>query len=359
MGSLNLNRQGGTVRVNSALWATSPGFDSNDLGFMSRSDRWGAHLVVDYRKTETSGITRSRWLALAKWYALNYAGERQGDGLHAFWEAQFLNYWWLGGNFMHRWRALDDRLTRGGPSVLAPSANGTYVWFRTDTRKRVSLYGDANYFGSEFGTRERVFTASVEMKPSSSVKVSLGPSLYLLDSPASWVDGFDDATATATYGRRYVFARLQQTEAAMTARVNWILSPTLSLQVYAQPLVSVGDYQGFRELARPRTFDFNVYGANGSTINASSGTYAVDPDGNGPAAGFTFDDPDFNFKSLRVNAIFRWEWRPGSTLYVAWTQMREDLEDPGQFELTRDTRHLFNAAPDDVLLVKVSYRLGR
>jgi hypothetical protein len=60
-----------------------------------------------------------------------------------------------------------------------------------------------------------------------------------------------------------------------------------------------------------------------------------------------------------VNAIFRWEWRPGSTVYVAWTQMREDLEDPGQFELARDTRRLFRAAPDDVLMVKVSYRLGR
>ena len=101
-------------------------------------------MVVDYRKTETSGITRSRWAAIAKWYALNYAGERQGDGVHAFWEAQFLNYWWLGGNMWHRWRTLDDRLTRGGPSVLSAAGDGAYLWTRTDTRKRLVGYADAN-----------------------------------------------------------------------------------------------------------------------------------------------------------------------------------------------------------------------
>lgn len=358
-GSVNVNRQGGTVRLNSALWATSPGFESNDLGFLSRSDRWGAHAVVDYRKTDTDRYTRSRWFALAKWYALNFAGERQGDGLHSFFEAQFRNYWWLGGNAWKRWRALDDRLTRGGPSVVAPSAWGGELWSRTDTRKRLALRLDGTYFENEAGTTERMLSTTLEMKPASSVFVSVGPSIYVLRSAASWVTGVDDPAAAATFGRRYVFGELHQTEASMTTRVNWILSPRMSLQVYAQPLISVGDYRRFKELARGRTYEFNRYGEGAGTITAGDGTYAVDPDGAGPAAAFTFDNPDFNFKSLRVNAIYRWEWRPGSTLYVAWTQQRQDLGDPGDFELNRDASTLLRSPADDVLLVKVSYRFGK
>jgi hypothetical protein len=358
-GSVNLNRQGGTVRVNSALWATSPGFESNDLGFNSRSDRWGFHTVVDYRKTDADRYTRSRWFALSKWYSLNFARERQGDGLHGIWELQFRNYWWLGGNGWKRWRSLDDRLTRGGPSVVLPAGWGANLWSRTDTRKRLVLRFDGNYFEHTAGTTERTLSATVEMKPAGSVFVSFGPSLYRLRSAASWVTALDDPLATATFGRRYVFGELHQTEAAMTTRVNWILSPRMSLQVYAQPLISVGDYRQFKELARARTFDFNRYGAGAGTIAAAGPGYAVDPDGAGPAAAFTFDDPDFNFKSLRVNAIYRWEWRPGSTLYVAWTQQRQDLGDPGDFELGRDTSNLLRAPGDDVFLVKVSYRFGR
>jgi len=358
-GSVNLNRQGGSVRVNSALWATSPGFESNDLGFNSRSDRWGFHTVVDYRKTDPDRYTRSRWFALSKWYALNFASERQGDGLHSFFELQFKNYWWLGGNAWKRWQALDDRLTRGGPSVTSPAAWGGELWSRTDTRKRLALKLDGTYYQNAGGTTERMLSTTLEMKPAGAVFVSVGPSIYVLRSAASWVTGVDDPLATATFGRRYVFGELHQTEASMTTRVNWILSPRMSLQVYAQPLISVGDYNRFKELARGRTYDFNRYGAGGSTIAAQGAAYAVDPDGAGPAPAFTFDNPDFNFKSLRVNAIYRWEWRPGSTLYVAWTQQRQDLADPGDFELGHDTSALLRAAADDVLLVKVSYRFGR
>jgi hypothetical protein len=175
------------------------------------------------------------------------------------------------------------------------------------------------------------------------------------------VDGFDDPTATSTYGRRYVFAALRQTEVSMTTRLNWILSPRMSLQVYAQPLISSGAYSGFKEFTTPRRFEFARYGVERGTIayDAGADEYRVDPDGSGPAAQLTFKNPDFNFKSLRMNAVFRWEWRLGSTLYVVWTQNRTNDANPGEFELGRDVDRLFGARPDDIFLVKFSYRLGR
>jgi len=360
-GALNLNRQGGRIRVNGALWAVSPGFESNDLGFNSRTDRWGGHAVVDFRKTDPDRFTRSRFFALAKWYVFNFDHERQGDGLHAFGEVQLRNYWSAFLGAFKSWRVHDDRLTRGGPSSLQGAAKGTFFSLRTDSRKPVSGRLQGEYVSDEFGGWNASTQATLELKPLPSLFVSVGPSLLRAHNPAQWVTAVDDPTAAVTFGRRYVFADLTQTEVSMTTRLNWILTPNVSLQVYAQPLVSVGAYRGFKELARPRRFDFLRYGRDAGSLayDATAATYSVDPDGPGPAAAFSFDRPDFNFKSLRVNAIFRWEWRPGSTLYLAWTQRREDTAHPGEFELRRDVRALGAAPADNVLLIKVSYRVAR
>jgi Domain of unknown function (DUF5916) len=172
----------------------------------------------------------------------------------------------------------------------------------------------------------------------------------------------DETDPVARVGARYVFSNLHQTEVSMVTRADLALSPTVSLQLYVQPLLSVGRYWNLKELVRPRAFDFLVYGTGGSTVAPVAGERAsiVDPDGSrGPAAPFRLDDPSFNFKSLRANAIFRWQFRPGSTLFVVWTQQRQDLARPGEFQLGPDIRSMFDAKPDDVVLVKLSYWFGR
>jgi hypothetical protein len=123
----------------------------------------------------------------------------------------------------------------------------------------------------------------------------------------------------------------------------------------------VGDYLNFRELRASRTFDFMNYGTAGTALSydASLRQYLVDPDGAGPASSFTFQDPEFNFKSLRVNTVFRWEVRPGSNLYAVWTRQQQDVANPGTFRLGRDAAALFSAPGDDVFLVKLAYWLGR
>jgi hypothetical protein len=159
-----------------------------------------------------------------------------------------------------------------------------------------------------------------------------------------------------------VFGTLEQTQLSMTTRLNVILTPTVSVQVFAQPLLANGDYVNFKELARPRSFDFLQYESAGRSLafDAAANTYAVDPDGAaGLAPTFSFDNPDFNLKSLKLNTVFRWEIKPGSTLYAVWTRQQEDERDPGHFVLGRDTGRLFAAPGNDVFLVKIAYWLGR
>jgi hypothetical protein len=178
---------------------------------------------------------------------------------------------------------------------------------------------------------------------------------------AQYVRSVVDPSAVDTGGGRYVFGALDQTQLSMTTRVNVILSPTVSVQVYAQPLLAAGDYEGFKELLRTRSYSFLRYGSAASVLDydPAARSYSVDPDGAGGAAPFTFADPDFNLKSLRLNAVFRWELKPGSTFYGVWTRQQQDVTNPGVFSPGRDARAMFGAPGDDVFLVKMAYWIGR
>ena len=144
-------------------------------------------------------------------------------------------------------------------------------------------------------------------------------------------------------------------------RMDYAFTPTLSLQVYTQALLSTGDYPTIRELAAPRTYDFPVYGRDVGTIarDPDRPVYVIDPDGGGEARSFRIPVPDFNIKSLRVNAVLRWELRPGSAAYVVWTQRRQDGRNPGDHAFGRDLGDVLSAPADDVFMVKLAWWFGR
>ena len=199
------------------------------------------------------------------------------------------------------------------------------------------------------------------MKPIPALTVDLGPTLTRAVDVAQYITSAADPAALATFGKRYVFGEISQTEWSMTTRASLILTPRMSFQLFAQPLLSVGRYGGFKQAAMPRTFTFQRFGIDLGSIgyDPSSSLYAVDPGGGGTGTPFSFGNPDFNFKSLRVNAVFRWEFKPGSTVYLVWTQQRQDLARPGQFAFGSDLSSMVRAPSDNVVMIKVSYWLSR
>jgi hypothetical protein len=333
-GHVNLNRNQGAWTVNSGIWAVSPGFESSDLGFHYDGDRWGNHVVFTWKQIEPDRISRSRNVAVGKYYVWNFDNTVLSDGVMAFPSVTFLNYWNMHGSVGFFRQGQDDRLTRGGPPALSLPARSMSLVLNSDSRRRVVLHveGDRNW--SDSGADQGKGGLSVSVKPSSRVSLSTGPTFLHSVTPAQYVTTRADPTATATGGTRYIFARLQQKQLSLDTRVNVLFTSKASLQLFMQPLVVVGDYLDFKSLAAPKTFTFDGY----------------------PNAPF---DPSFNFKSLRANAIFRWEWRLGSTLYVAWTQQRQDLSNPGSFEVGRDLGRVFTGPADNILLLKISRWFGR
>ena len=333
-GRVNLNRNSGVWMVNAALWGVSPGFDSSDAGFTFRAGIHGMHAVLLWRKPTPDRFSRQRSVWVSKFYTWDSNGVQQADGMMTSANAQFLNYWTIGGNAFYSTRALDGWETRGGPLMTAPAGGFAGLFVQSDDRKRIVFSLNGNRSWNEYGAWDTSVSASIDLKPSSSIRLTLEPQVTRSRSAAQYVQTTPDETATATYGSRYVFSDLDQNQVSMSARATWVMKPRMSLQVYTQPLLAVGDYWNFKSLAAPRTYDFE------------------------PFTGFV-GNPDFNLRSLRLNAVYRWEWRLGSTLYVVWTEQRETSDDSGRFAFGPDTRALFRAAPDDIFMVKVSYWLSR
>lgn len=154
-----------------------------------------------------------------------------------------------------------------------------------------------------------------------------------------------------------MFAELDQKTLSANIRLNWTFTPTISLQLYVQPLLAVGNYREFKELDRAASMDYNVFGENESQISQvpEYNRYRVDPDGSGPASAFEFRNPDFNFKSFRGNLVLRWEVLPGSVFYLVWTNERQDFRDPGNFSFGRDFSNLWQEESDNVFIAKFSY----
>jgi hypothetical protein len=201
----------------------------------------------------------------------------------------------------------------------------------------------------------------VRVKPASNVQVSMGPAYSRDRSHTQYITQFADAGATDFYGRRVVFSELEQNTLSMDTRVNWTFSPTLTLELFAQPFVATGQFDRFKEFLRPRSIarrDFDAAQLQPVVVNGRTESYQLDPDRNPATANFSFANPDFNFRSLRGNAVLRWEYRPGSTLFLVWQQQRSAEEPFGDFDLGRDAPAVFNAPPDNIFVVKVSYWIG-
>ena len=359
-GRVMLNKQKGNFILNAAIGTIDPRFDVNDLGFMWRTNLINGHVVAGYSWRDPTPYYRSLRLQFATFGNLDYDGNKVWQGYFQNGSITFPNYWSTYWSFAYNPTTIDNRRTRGGPLMIQLPGREYDFGVESDDRKSVVLSLDAY---SYFRTNEPSWSvnANVEWKPAPNISFQIGPSFGRDRTQAQYVTTVTDPTAVATYGSRYVFATLDQVTVSANIRLNWTFTPQLSLQLFMQPLISSGDYHNFRELSTPKTFNFLQYGRDGSTLSKTvdaGGTitdYTFDPDGSGPASSFTVSNPDFNITSLRANAVLRWEYRPGSTLYLVWTRSSSGYVNDGTFRFGRSFDRLVQATPDNIFMLKFTY----
>jgi hypothetical protein len=351
----------GSVFGSLAYKEMNPTFELNDLGFVGRGDYRVVSEAIGYRNFHQSRFLRN-YSALA--YG-NHEWNFGGTQLFRHWagsvNATTNNLWTLSLGGMVMPATYDDRMTRGGPIVGVPTNYSVNGSVSTDSRWPVIVGLNTYYAHSRDRSESPSLGLSFDMRPTSTLHIIVGPSWSATRRATQYLTVVPDVNATATFGNRYVFANLDQNTLSLDTRVEWTLTRTLSLQTYIQPFVASGAYSDIKEFSRPGTFDFAVYGRDQGTATYDAGTsrYTIDPDGAGPSAAFALPNPDFNVRSLRGNAVLRWEYRPGSAIYVVWQQQRSGFAPRGDFDAGRDVGDIFRTVPTNVFLVKATYWIGR
>ncbi|MFN8572934.1 MAG: DUF5916 domain-containing protein [Gemmatimonadaceae bacterium] len=329
--NLAVSRQAGTHwrgQVGGAL--TSPKYEVNDLGFAVRTDRKDAQATLSYLENKPGTLLRRWSLTTVGRSEHNYDWQPILTFGAASLNATTMNYWTLALQATRYFQAIDDRLTRGGPLATRPAWWQYQAQVRSDVRKPVTLTTVVVSNDYEFGGWNWNASTELGIKTSSRWNLSVGPSFGKLFTPAQFVTSAANSGNLSTYGRDYIFAPLHQTALSLETRLNATFTPRLSLEVYAQPLLSSQDYGDAKKFVAPQTFAFVPYLGQ-------------------------VPDLDFNLRSLRGNAVLRWEWRQGSTMYVAWQQSRSDLAPLGDFDFSRDRMALFRTRPDNIFVVKMNF----
>ncbi|HEX2204793.1 MAG TPA: DUF5916 domain-containing protein [Longimicrobium sp.] len=339
-GEVDLQRQAGEHwRGSVGVSTISPRFDLFDIGTQRRGDRADVEGSLTYlqqtpgrfwRYYEVSASTRREWN-----YDLDHIYSQ--TALNGFF--QHLSYWSAFWNVAYAPTALDDRLTQGGPLAERPATWSGFAGFDTDARRSVVFSTEAFHQQDDGGGRITEGSVEATVQTSPRWNLTVGPYFQYARNAAQFLGAAPDSSPAALFGARYFFTGVEQRTLTLNTRFNYTFDPALTLEVVLQPFLSAVDYgEGTRYLAAPRTFRF-----------------VDDPD-------TEVRGDDFNVRSLRGNAVLRWEYRPGSTLFVAWQQQREDVgfgtPGVGDFDFARDRRALFDTAPDNVLVVKVSYWLN-
>ena len=357
---------GGNWRWATVLNTRSPGFETNDLGYQRDADQtlWAGNLR--YQQTRQGRTFRSWNLSSNAWTGYTFGGEQTSLGGNVNGSFRLLNFWGANGGIGHERPVVAVRALRGGPSLRVPATYNAWAGISSDSRRDV--YGSFNVGAGRDAEGDGGWW---DVSPSVTWRASTRSDLSLRPSFSRSVNGWQFVSSTALDGApHYVFGRLEQSTASLTARLSYTFTPNLSLQLYAQPFLSAGDADGFREVALAdggaRVVDADRFAGRFRALGSpalAGDEYRADADGDGDVD-VSFTDPDFNVKEFRSNAVLRWEYRPGSTLFVVWSQGREDFARDGRFGLIRDTRRLFgmdDAFPvrtTNVLLVKVNYWLN-
>ena len=332
----------------------SPGFDVNDLGYQQNADMVLGVLFGGWNMLKPKGSLRTVSVNTDLVGVTDFAGMAQTRTIEGNVNFNLMNNW-NGGFYANRdLGGLNPSELRGGPALWIPGSSRMNAWGGSDSRKAFGASANVNaWHGDDGSGRDVGVYPSLWVRPNTRMELSMGPGISWHRSGRQYVTTEDDAAGTS----HYVFADLAQTTVSMTTRLSYTFSPTLSFQLYAQPFTSAGAYTGFKEVRSPRAHDglqrFQTFAPAEIGYDAADDVYHV-----GGGTGFSFDQPNFGVRQLRSNALLRWEWRPGSTLFLVWSQGRSDDDTEGQFRFNHDVSQLFNTRATNVLLIKASYWIG-
>lgn len=331
----------------------SPGLEVNDLGFQLAADYTTPWAAIQYRDV-VAGDHVQRWSSdLVLRSTWDWNPDYLGSSVDANAALTLRSFWGIYGGGSLEADALDTKLLRGGPAVSGRDRYRGRVGIFSDERRAVRFVVEANGFVEPVSESwQAAVTSNIVVQPRSNIALSIGPTVIRGVSSLQYVDSPVDELG----GVHYVLGRVDQSIAALTMRAAYTVSPRLSIQWYAQPFIAGGKFDRYKQAVRPRAAspDEQFYTFAMSELVENGGTFGVDGDGDGRAE-LEFPRADFNVRELRSTFVTRWEYRPGSTVFLIWSHDRSGFADDGTLQPSHDLQELARERGVHTVLFKLSY----
>ncbi len=332
----------------------SPGFEVNDLGFMRSADEINQFTWVGYVKRQPFSIF-DRWqLNGNQWLDWDFGGNFLGASYNVNTNAQFRNKWSAGFGLTRSEESTSNTRLRGGPSSRWPGNWSYNLWVNSDRRRDFSYgFGGSVTQGDEASADGWSAWTDLSIRPTNAIRFSLSPQYRENRQEMQSVD-----TVTSGDAERYLFGSIEQKTVVLTLRMDYSITPNLTVQLYASPFLSTGRYSAHKRITDPKAGRyrdrFSVFDAEQIAFDPASELFNVDENRDG-TIDYSFGNPDFDAREFNSNLVIRWEYRPGSTAFLVWSQVREDFDLLGDdLDFRQDVDQLFSAPAHNVVLIKVS-----
>jgi len=336
------------------LWK-SPEFEINDLGYMREADQIISVLYAGYRQWKPKGFYRSYNINASTYTALNFGGTRIVTGGNVNGSIGFKNYWNANAGVEINHGITSTAHLRGGPAIIIPDAISGWAGLRTDSRKKFFAGLSGNFaIGAEDYQNFYRIGPNFTYRPFDNLSFSFAPSYSERFEQLQYV-----SQRNFNGEPRYLFASIDQKIINFSFRLNYTIRPDLTIQFWGQPFVASGTYYDFKYITNPKANDFSdrFHVFSDGQMQLSEGVYLIDEDQNG-TIDYSFGNPNFRFKEFLSNLVIRWEYNPGSSVFLVWSQNRSGFEPNGRLSFFNDIGDLFAEKGTNIFLVKFTYRIG-
>jgi hypothetical protein len=357
-GKIALGEYGGNLKFATAVTWKSPGLELNDVGYLREADRIFQLLWIGYRTFKPVSFFRQINVNLNEWTQWNFGRDLLAAGGNVNMNTTLTNYWSLASGFNLSLPALTTIDLRGGPAMKYPGSWNTFLSISTNEQKKLAFELEG-YIDHSFEKAYSLYSGGeleINWKPLNALQIEVSPEYHYDRCELMYV-----TTREFSQANRYLFGTIRQNTVSASFRINLNLTPDLSLQYWGQPFISSAKYDAFKRITNPRAEDYRdrFQEFAGGEIDYDSGTSQYHVREDALQYSYSFKDPNFNVREFLSNMVLRWEYNPGSTLYLVWSQNRHSRTTNGNFDLGHDLDRLFGTRPGNIFLVKLSYRIGR
>ncbi len=355
-GTIQGGKVGGHWKFTGFGYFKSPGFDLNDIGYLQNADAIMTGLWSAYEFDKPFSIFRRIRPNANLWTGWDWGGTHLFTGGNLSIYTEYKNLWYTNIGATYEGNSLSNTILRGGPSMLYPSSLSVFANMGSSQSKMIyfSLWANGGHGGENSSER---LSAGVNLtaKPGHSFSVTLSPSWSKNMNAIQYVDHVDD-------GDRYILSQIDQQIVSMSLRLSYNITPDLTIQYWGQPFLAAMDYSKYKVVTDPQAEKladrYHLLTESELELDAGENIYHVDDNHDG-IIDYSFDNPDGNYDQFLSNLVARWEFRPGSTVYLVWSQTRSYDDNTGSFSIDQNLSNLYTEKkPHDVFLIKFTYRFG-